>query len=186
MHNKLFVVDGVATIVGGRNIGGHYFEAHEASNFTDLDVLLLGPVARDAEECFERYWSSDLAVPLPTALGKRDAHMARERIERYVRAARFTRLQELYRTQHDGLRDTLERGDHTRALGAHATARRRSAQGVRAPSSRRAADHARRAEGDLGARARGSAGRHGLFRAGSQRLGRPDPDAATRRARARS
>jgi putative cardiolipin synthase len=112
MHNKLYVVDGVATIVGGRNIAGHYFEADEASNFTDLDVLLLGPVARDAEECFERYWSSDLAVPLRTALGKRDARMARERIERYVRAARFTRLKELYRTQHRGLRDMLSRGEH--------------------------------------------------------------------------
>jgi putative cardiolipin synthase len=111
MHNKLFVVDGVATIVGGRNIAGHYFEADEASNFTDIDVLLLGPVARDAEECFERYWSSDLAVPLKEALGNRDARMARERIERYVRAARFTRLKEMYRTQHCGLRDTLARGD---------------------------------------------------------------------------
>ena len=110
MHNKLYVVDGVATIVGGRNIAGHYFEADEASNFTDIDVLLLGPVARDAEQCFERYWSSDLAVPLRTALGKRDARMARERIERYVRAARFTRLKEMYRTQHRGLRDTLS--DH--------------------------------------------------------------------------
>jgi cardiolipin synthase C len=112
MHNKLFVVDGVATIVGGRNIAGPYFEAHDESSFTDLDVLLLGPVARDAQQCFERYWSSDLAVPLHTALGKRDARRARARIERYVRAARFMRLQELYKTQHDGLRDTLDRGEH--------------------------------------------------------------------------
>jgi cardiolipin synthase C len=113
MHNKLYVVDGTATIVGGRNIGGHYFEAHEASNFTDLDALLLGPVARDAERCFERYWSSELAVPLHTAMGRRDSCMARERIERYVRAARFARLHDLYRTQHRGLRDALDRGGHT-------------------------------------------------------------------------
>ena len=112
MHNKLFVVDGYATIVGGRNIAGHYFEADDASNFTDLDVLLLGPVARDAEECFESYWNSDLAVPLPEALGKRDARLALERIDRYVRAARFTRLQQLYRTEHRGLRDMLERAEH--------------------------------------------------------------------------
>ena len=72
MHNKLVVVDGNATIVGGRNISGHYFEAHEKANFTDLDVLLLGPVARDAQQCFESYWSSELAVPLRTALGKRN------------------------------------------------------------------------------------------------------------------
>ena len=113
MHNKLYVVDGAATIVGGRNIGGHYFESHEASNFTDIDVLLLGPLARDATECFELYWNSDLAVPLSAALGRRDSRMARERIERYVRAARFTRLQDLYRTEHRGLRDTLDAGDHT-------------------------------------------------------------------------
>jgi putative cardiolipin synthase len=112
MHNKLYVVDGTATIVGGRNIGGHYFEADEDSNFTDIDVLLLGPVAREAADCFERYWSSDLAVPLQEVLGRRDSRVARERIERYVRAARFTRLQELYRTQHRDLRAMLEDGRH--------------------------------------------------------------------------
>jgi putative cardiolipin synthase len=112
MHNKLYVVDGSATIVGGRNIGGHYFEADEEANFTDVDVLLLGPVARDARECFERYWNSDLAVPLQTALGKRDARMARERIERYIRAARFTRLQQLYRPRHGGLREALADSEH--------------------------------------------------------------------------
>jgi putative cardiolipin synthase len=112
MHNKLFVVDGSATVVGGRNIGGHYFEAHEVTNFTDLDVLLLGPVARDATACFERYWNSDLAVPLDDAMGKRNARMARERIERYVRAARFTRLHELYRTPHRCLREALEAEEH--------------------------------------------------------------------------
>ncbi len=53
MHNKLFLVDRFATIIGGRNVGGHYFEAHEETNFTDLDVLLLGPVAHAAQECFE-------------------------------------------------------------------------------------------------------------------------------------
>lgn len=109
MHNKLYVVDGHATIIGGRNIGGHYFEAHEAANFTDLDVLLLGPVAREAREVFERYWSSDLAVPLHEAMGRRDSRMARERIERYVRAARFTRLQQMYRHPDGGLHDALAR-----------------------------------------------------------------------------
>ncbi|HWJ05386.1 MAG TPA: phospholipase D family protein [Steroidobacteraceae bacterium] len=111
MHNKLYVVDGHATIIGGRNIGGHYFEANAAANFTDLDVLLLGPVARDAQQVFEQYWSSDLAVPLPAAMGRRDSSMARERIERYVRAARFMRLQEMYRHPDRSLRDALARVD---------------------------------------------------------------------------
>jgi putative cardiolipin synthase len=101
MHNKLFVVDGEATIVGGRNIGGHYFEAHEEANFTDLDVLLLGPVARDAQQCFERYWNCELSLPLHEACGGRDMQAARARLDRYARAARFARLQEFYRDNHD-------------------------------------------------------------------------------------
>jgi putative cardiolipin synthase len=107
MHNKLYVVDGIATVIGGRNIGGSYFEAHEAANFTDLDALLLGPVARDARACFERYWDSDLAVPLRAALGQRDIDAARERLGRYVRAARFVRLQERYRAAQRTLGDLL-------------------------------------------------------------------------------
>jgi putative cardiolipin synthase len=99
MHNKLYVVDGAATVIGGRNIGGSYFEAHEAANFTDLDVLLLGPVARDAQACFDRYWNSDLSLPLHAALGQRDLHTSHARLERYVRAARFVRLQERYRDE---------------------------------------------------------------------------------------
>src|SRR5512139_169599 len=112
MHNKLFVVDRFAAIIGGRNVGGHYFEAHEEANFTDLDVLLLGPVAHAARECFEIYWTSELAVPLKLAMGKRDAAMSRERLERYVRAARFARLQDLYRLADCGLREKLQDGRH--------------------------------------------------------------------------
>jgi cardiolipin synthase C len=112
MHNKLFVVDGAATIIGGRNIGGHYFEAHEEANFTDLDVLLFGPVAAEAQACFERYWESELAVPLHVAMGPRDLAVARERLARYARAARFTRLQEAFRTETRGLRDALHDGTH--------------------------------------------------------------------------
>lgn len=111
MHNKLYVVDGHAAIIGGRNIGGHYFESDAAANFTDLDVLLLGPVAREAQQVFERYWASDLAVPLHEAMGRRDSRMARERIERYVRAARFMRLHEMYRSPQHGLRETLAQLD---------------------------------------------------------------------------
>jgi putative cardiolipin synthase len=112
MHNKLFVVDQFAAIIGGRNVGGHYFEAHEEANFTDLDVLLLGPVAQAARECFETYWNSELAAPLKVAMGNRDAAMSRERLERYVRAARFARLQDLYRLAECGLREKLQDGRH--------------------------------------------------------------------------
>lgn len=63
MHNKSFTVDGVATIVGGRNIGDSYFQAGGALSFIDLDVLAVGPVAADVEADFTRYWASLSAYP---------------------------------------------------------------------------------------------------------------------------
>ena len=46
MHNKTFTVDGQVSIVGGRNIGDEYFDAHQALSFVDLDVMAVGPVAQ--------------------------------------------------------------------------------------------------------------------------------------------
>lgn len=134
MHNKLFVVDGHATIVGGRNIGGHYFEAHEAANFTDLDVLLLGPVAREARSCFERYWNCELALPLHEACGERDLRAARQRLARYARAARFARLQELHLAHPAGARSALDHG----SLRVHWARTRLVADDPRKAAARRA------------------------------------------------
>src|SRR6185436_6964490 len=36
MHNKSFTVDGQVAIVGGRNIGDEYFDAHQDLSFVDL------------------------------------------------------------------------------------------------------------------------------------------------------
>jgi putative cardiolipin synthase len=41
MHNKSFTVDNQVTILGGRNIGDEYFEAHPELAFADLDMLYL-------------------------------------------------------------------------------------------------------------------------------------------------
>ena len=60
MHNKLFVMDNAVAIVGGRNIGNHYFEVHQQVNFRDLDVLAGGPVVREASRVFDHFWNSDL------------------------------------------------------------------------------------------------------------------------------
>ena len=63
MHNKSFTVDGVATIVGGRNIGDIYFARDTEVQYSDFDVLATGavvdPVARD----FDAYWNSASAYP---------------------------------------------------------------------------------------------------------------------------
>lgn len=58
MHNKAIVVDNRAAILGGRNLGDEYFGLNPAFNFHDLDVLGIGPVARQASDVFDLYWNS--------------------------------------------------------------------------------------------------------------------------------
>ncbi len=58
MHNKSFTADNEVTIVGGRNIGDEYFDAHDEIAFVDLDLMAIGPVVRAVAADFERYWNS--------------------------------------------------------------------------------------------------------------------------------
>ena len=67
MHNKSFTVDNVVTVVGGRNVGDEYYDAHEDVNFADMDVLAAGPAAVKVGKQFDLYWNSALAYPV-TAL----------------------------------------------------------------------------------------------------------------------
>ena len=73
MHNKSFIVDGNVAIVGGRNIGDDYFDAGEATNFRDLDLIAIGPVVKQASQAFDEYWNCDAAYPV-TAFGKHADH----------------------------------------------------------------------------------------------------------------
>jgi putative cardiolipin synthase len=68
MHNKAFIADSRAAIVGGRNIGDEYFGATEASLFADLDVFAAGPVIRDLAADFDRYWHAPSAFTLDRLL----------------------------------------------------------------------------------------------------------------------
>ena len=71
MHNKSFTVDNQAAILGGRNIGDEYFDADPELVFTDMDVLVIGPVVKEVSASFDRYWNSELAYPA-TALLERE------------------------------------------------------------------------------------------------------------------
>jgi putative cardiolipin synthase len=63
MHNKLYVADGEAALLGGRNLGDEYFAVHPDLDFRDLDVLAVGAVAREAGLSFDAFWNSEYAVP---------------------------------------------------------------------------------------------------------------------------
>jgi putative cardiolipin synthase len=68
MHNKIFLVDSAVAVLGGRNIGNDYFGVDEKLNFRDLDVLAVGPAAKEAGEAFDMYWNSPAAVPITVLL----------------------------------------------------------------------------------------------------------------------
>jgi putative cardiolipin synthase len=63
-HNKSFTVDNQATVLGGRNIGDEYFNADSEINFADMDVVSLGPVAREVSASFDLYWNDELSYPI--------------------------------------------------------------------------------------------------------------------------
>ncbi|WP_076001521.1 phospholipase D-like domain-containing protein [Pseudohalioglobus lutimaris] len=63
MHNKALIVDNRAVIIGGRNIGDEYMGMNSSFNFHDLDVLGVGPVARQTSAVFDAYWNSPWVMP---------------------------------------------------------------------------------------------------------------------------
>ncbi|HEX6137727.1 MAG TPA: phospholipase D family protein [Casimicrobiaceae bacterium] len=69
MHNKSFTADGQVTIVGGRNVGNEYSGAGDRVEFTDLDVIAVGPVVREVSDAFDLYWNSASAYPAASIIG---------------------------------------------------------------------------------------------------------------------
>jgi putative cardiolipin synthase len=74
MHNKSFIADNTAVIIGGRNIGDDYFDAGSETNFRDLDVVAIGPVVKEASRVFDEYWNCDAAYPVTAFENARDTH----------------------------------------------------------------------------------------------------------------
>ncbi len=63
MHNKLLIADNALALIGGRNIGNHYFQMDPESQFADDDVVSAGPIAAQLSATFDEYWKSPLAIP---------------------------------------------------------------------------------------------------------------------------
>lgn len=110
MHNKLWIADNAAALIGGRNLGDAYFNADSQSNFADLDVLAVGPVVAEASRSFDQYWNSEWAVPIQAFTGLHadagevqrlrsamEARVGTFRNSNYARALRATDLAQLVR-----------------------------------------------------------------------------------------
>ncbi len=81
MHDKLMIVDGRAVIIGGRNLGDHYFGLSHLYNFHDTDLLGFGPVAQQAGEMFDSFWNSDWVVSAVNLTTTADAKKAKQQWE---------------------------------------------------------------------------------------------------------
>ncbi|RYF70438.1 MAG: phospholipase D family protein, partial [Comamonadaceae bacterium] len=64
MHNKLFIADGVMSVVGGRNIADEYFLLNSAQNFVDMDAMVVGKVVPQLADIFDTYWNSEEVYPI--------------------------------------------------------------------------------------------------------------------------
>lgn len=106
MHNKLWIADNAAAVMGGRNLGDAYFDAaSDGGGFADLDVLVAGAAVPAISRGFDRYWNSEWSVPVesvvvhaPTddakaqALAAMAARAEQFRQGDYVRGVRATEL----------------------------------------------------------------------------------------------
>ncbi|ROU03209.1 phospholipase D family protein [Histidinibacterium lentulum] len=90
MHNKSMTVDGVVTVVGGRNIGDIYFAFGQGVHYFDADVLAIGPVAAEVATDFDLYWEADSAYPADMILP--EAPEGLSRLETQAVNARETAL----------------------------------------------------------------------------------------------
>ncbi|MDU9411210.1 phospholipase D family protein [Pseudomonas sp. zfem005] len=92
MHNKLWLADNAAAIVGGRNLGDEYFDAEPSLHFTDIDLLAIGPVAEQLGQSFDQYWNSALSKPIQQFLWRQPQRQeldeARQRLRGYLAEAR--------------------------------------------------------------------------------------------------
>ncbi|AKG17075.1 phospholipase D family protein [Moraxella bovoculi] len=66
MHNKSMTFDNQLSIIGGRNIGDEYLNNAKNNNFTDMDVLLIGPVVDEITTSFEEYWAASSSYDIET------------------------------------------------------------------------------------------------------------------------
>ncbi|WP_232831163.1 phospholipase D family protein [Peristeroidobacter agariperforans] len=113
MHNKTFTADNQVAIVGGRNVGDEYFDAHQEFAFVDLDVLAIGPVVNDVAADFERYWQSassypvDSILPSPDGAAIRKLAAAAEAVTRSRASVAYVRALQTSRFVHDLLAGTL-------------------------------------------------------------------------------
>ena len=108
MHGKLWIADGRAAIIGGRNIGDTYFGALDGGNrnSVDADVMLVGTKISEVSATFDSFWNLGLSLPIRALWPGFSMNMAafRRRLARHVNTAASRKL----RSRAIGGRDAAE------------------------------------------------------------------------------
>lgn len=86
MHNKALIVDNQMAIIGGRNLGDEYFDAHADANFKDADILMAGPITARLSQSFDSYWNGDNAFPIHALVKPVRERRATTRLRRELKA----------------------------------------------------------------------------------------------------
>lgn len=82
MHDKLLIADGRAAVIGGRNIGDHYFGLSESYNFHDTDLIGIGHIGAQANDMFDMFWNSEWVVSAQNLSAQPDEHTAQQQWEK--------------------------------------------------------------------------------------------------------
>jgi putative cardiolipin synthase len=95
MHNKSMTADNQMTVVGGRNIGDQYFAAPTEVEFSDFDVLAIGPVVSQVSAEFDKFWYSaetytTASLKLGSELSKDALAQARQKLEKNIESLKTT------------------------------------------------------------------------------------------------
>ena len=95
MHNKSFIVDNQAAVVGGRNIADEYFDLRPEGEFLDFDVMAIGPIAAEVSGQFDSFWNHERSLPLEAVYG-RTSEAQLERLRAWVRADKVEAAEQAY------------------------------------------------------------------------------------------
>jgi len=76
MHNKSFIVDGAAAIIGGRNIGNDYFQVGAEAFYVDMDALATGQIVPETATMFDVTGTAPRSSTWPRSFGAKAMPMA--------------------------------------------------------------------------------------------------------------
>lgn len=81
MHGKLWLTDSRLALTGGRNLGDAYFGAPSGRGaiYDDLDLLVCGAVIEPMTTLFDRFWNSEVALPIRALWPQRSERLSRLR-----------------------------------------------------------------------------------------------------------